>query len=413
MKRRVVVTGMGAIASLGFDKETIWRNILANKSGIATIKNFDPSNLKVRFAGEVRDFKPEEKMDPKHVKRMDRCVQFAMWSTKEAIEDAVIDLEKLDRNRIGIIVGSGIGGLNTWEYEHVKFLQQGPARVSPLLIPMMIADMTSGMVSILLGLKGPNYTTVSACASGAHAIGNSYRIISYGDADMIITGGAEAPITAFALSGFANMRALSMRNEEPEKASRPFDKNRDGFVMGEGAGILILEELEHAKRRGARIYCEIVGYGMTGDGYHMTAPAPEGDGAYRAMLAALEENKTPREDITYINAHGTSTELNDKFEVMAIKKIFGSQAKKLIINSTKSLVGHLLGAAGGIELIVTILSIRDKIVHKTLNLDEPDPEFDLDFVRDGPRKVDIKGALSNSFGFGGHNAVIVVRRFEE
>ncbi|MEO0225635.1 MAG: beta-ketoacyl-ACP synthase II, partial [candidate division WOR-3 bacterium] len=293
MKRRVVITGLGAICCLGQDKETFWQNILKGKSGITRMTNIDTTNLKVKIGGEVRDFKPDQRFDPKEVRRMDRCVQFAMWATAEAIADAGLDFDKLDRTRVGVIIGSGIGGISIWEVEHVKFLQQGPARVSPLLIPMMISDMTSGMVSIHWGLKGPNYTTTSACASGAHAIGDSYRLIAYGDADLIISGGSEAPSTPFAVSGFANMRALSQRNDEPEKASRPFDRDRDGFVMSEGAGIVILEELEHALRRNARIYCEVVGYGMTGDGFHITAPAPEGEGAYRAMRRALEENNIP------------------------------------------------------------------------------------------------------------------------
>ncbi len=413
MKRRVVVTGLGAICSLGQDRETIWQNILAGKSGITTMTNIDPANLKVKIAGEVKDFRPETKFDPKELKRMDRVVQFAMWASHEAIQDAGLDFEKIDRTRTGVIIGSGIGGIAVWESEHTKFIQQGPGRVSPFLIPMMISDMTSGMVSIHWKLGGPNFTVTSACASGAHSIGESYRLIAYGDAEVIITGGAEAPITMFAVSGFANMRALSQRNDEPQKASRPFDKDRDGFVIGEGSAIIVVEELEHALHRGARIYGEIIGYGMSGDGFHITAPAPGGEGAYRAMKQALADNNTPLTEVNYINAHGTSTELNDRYEVLAIKNLFGDHAKQIAINSTKSMTGHLLGAAGAIELTVTLLSIRDGIVHQSVNLDEVEAGFDLDFVRGGPRKLEVKVAVSNSFGFGGHNAVLAVRRFDK
>ncbi|MEO0189812.1 MAG: beta-ketoacyl-ACP synthase II, partial [candidate division WOR-3 bacterium] len=365
--KRVVVTGLGAITPLGNDLKSTWENMLQGKSGIDLIKSFDTSNHTVKIAGEVKDFRPEQKIDPKILKRLDRCVQLCLWATIEAVEDAKIDFEKFDKTDIGVIIGSGIGGLLTWEEQHIKFMSQGPSRVSPFLIPMMIADMTSGYVAIYYGLKGPNYTTVSACASGAHAIGTAFREIKLGNATMVITGGAEAPITPFALAGFSNMRALSRRNDEPQKASRPFDRARDGFVMAEGAAILILEELEFAKKRGAKIYAEIVGFGATGDGYHITAPSPDGEGARRSMERAIREAGCRKEEIQYINAHGTSTDLNDKFEAKAIKDLFGSYASNIAINSTKSMIGHALGAAGAIESAVTVLSIYHKIIHPTIN----------------------------------------------
>jgi len=408
--RRVVVTGIGAITPLGNDVKTTWKRLLEGDSGIDRIQSFDTSSHTVKIAGEVKDFRPEERIPPKSVRRLDRCVQFALWSAIEAVEDAEIDFAKYDPDRIGVIIGSGIGGLSTWEAEHTKFLNQGPSRVSPFLIPMMISDMTAGYVSIHWGLKGPNYTTVSACASGAHAIGNAFRSVKYGDADVVVTGGAEASITPFALAGFSNMRALSRRNDEPQKASRPFDKMRDGFVIAEGAGTLIVEELEFAQKRGAKIYCEICGYGATGDGFHITAPAPEGEGARRSMARAVRESGCQLEDIDYINTHGTSTELNDKYEAKAIKELFGTHAKKLVLNATKSMIGHGLGAAGAVEAIVTLLSIRDQIVHPTLNLEEPDPECEgLDLVRGQSRRSQIKYALTNSLGFGGHNVTLCMK----
>ncbi len=404
---------MGAITPLGNDMETTWKKLLNGESGIDLIKSFDTSRHTVKIAGEVKDFHPEEKISPKTLRRLDRCVQLCLWAAIDAVEDAGIEFENYDRNRIGTIIGIGIGGLLTWETEHTKFINQGPSRVSPFLIPMMIPDMTAGYVSIHWGLKGPNYTTTSACASGAHAIGDAFRAIKYGDADVMVAGGTEAPITGFALAGFSNMRALSRRNDEPQKASRPFDKARDGFVMAEGAGILILEELEFARRRNARIYAEICGFGATGDGYHITAPAPEGEGARRAMQRAIDEAGCNIEEIDYINAHGTSTELNDKLEAIAIKNLFGDHAKNLVINSTKSMIGHSLGAAGAIEAVVCVLSIRDGKVHPTINLEDPDPEcVELDFVPDGAKELKINYVLSNSLGFGGHNVSLCFRRFE-
>ena len=409
--RRAVVTGIGAITSLGFDARSTWQGLLEGKSGVSRIKNFDISDLQVKIAAEVHDFHPEERIPPKQVKRMDRCTQFALWATMEAVEDAGLDFDKIDRKRVGVIIGSGIGGLITLEREHEKFLKHGPRRVSPLLIPMMIADMPSGQVSIYYNLGGPNYCTVSACASGAHAIGDALEMIRRGSADVMITGGTEAPLTRFSISGFAQMRALSTRNDEPEKASRPFDKERDGFVMGEGCGILILEELEHARKRGAGIYCELAGFGATGDGYHITAPDPDGDGGYRGMVMAVEDGGISPDEVDYINAHGTSTPLNDKIETMIIKRLLGDRAREVPISATKSMIGHLLGAAGGVESVVTVLSIFDGKIHPTINLVNPDPECDLDYCSEGAREKDIRVALSNSLGFGGHNATITFRKF--
>ena len=412
--KRVVITGLGAITPLGNDVKTTWNNMLQGRSGIDLIKSFDTSKHTVKIAGEVKDFQPETKLDPKVIKRLDRCVQLCLWAALESVADAQIDFEKYDKTDIGVILGSGIGGLLTWEEEHTKFMNQGPARVSPFLIPMMIPDMTSGYVAIHYGLKGPNYTTVSACASGAHAIGTAFREIKLGNASVVVTGGAEAPVTPFALAGFSNMRALSRRNDEPQKACRPFDKDRDGFVMAEGAAVLILEELEFAKRRGARIYAEIVGFGATGDGYHITAPSPEGEGARRSMERAIKEAGCQKEQIDYINTHGTSTDLNDKFEARAIKDLFGTHAAKIMLNSTKSMIGHTLGAAGAIEAVVTVLSIYEQILHPSVNLENPDPECEgLNFVVKESRKAKIDYALSNSLGFGGHNATICFKRYTE
>lgn len=409
--RRVVVTGFGAVTPLGNDVATTWDGLLKGRSGIDRIASFDTSRHTVKIAGEVKEFDPEQKIPPKSAKRLDRCVQLALWAAIEAVEAAGIDFTQYDPDRVGVIIGSGIGGLQTWETEYTKFIEQGPGRVSPFLIPMMICDMTSGYVSIHWGLKGPNYTTVSACASGAHAIGDSFRAIKYGDADVMVTGGAEASVTPFSLAGFSNMRALSRRNDEPQKASRPFDRARDGFVIAEGAAALVLEELESARRRGATIYCEIAGFGATGDGYHITAPAPEGEGARRSMARAMKEAGCRIEDVEFINTHGTSTELNDKYEARAIKDLFGAHAGRLVLNATKSMLGHSLGAAGAIEAVVTILSIVHGVVHPTLNLEDPDPECaGLDIVTREARPLTIGHALSNSLGFGGHNATICFKR---
>ncbi len=409
---RVVITGFGAITPLGHDTKETWVNILAGKSGINLIKAFDTSKHTVKIAGEISDFQPETRVGPKALKRLDRCVQLSLWATIEAVEDAEIDFTQYDRGRIGVIIGSGIGGLSTWEREFTKFMEGGPARVSPFLIPMMIPDMTAGYVAIHYGLGGPNYSTVSACASGAHAIGVAFRTIKYGDAEVMVAGGAEAPVTPFALAGFSNMRALSRRNDTPQKASRPFDKARDGFVMSEGAATLILEDLEFAKKRGARIYGEIVGFGATGDGYHITAPAPNGEGARRSMERAIDEAGCVKEDIDYLNTHGTSTELNDKFEIIATKDLFGTHAKDLVINATKSMLGHTLGAAGAIEAMVVLFSIRDNVIHQSINLEDPLDEADgLEIVSGESRKAVVDYALSNSLGFGGHNATLCFKRY--
>jgi len=410
--KRVVVTGLGAITPIGNDVRTTWDNLIAGKSGIDLIKSFDTSQHTVKIAGEIKDFQPETRIEPKSLKRLDRCVQLSLWATIEAVEDAKLDFNVCDKSRVGVIIGSGIGGLATWEREHTKFIERGPSKVSPFLIPMMIPDMTSGYIAIYYNLGGPNYSTVSACASGAHAIGDAFRAIRNGDADIMISGGAEASVTPFALAGFSNMRALSRRNDDPQKASRPFDKARDGFVLAEGAATLILEEMEMAKKRGAKIYGEIVGFGATGDGYHITAPAPEGEGARRAMARAIQEAGCKVGDIDYLNTHGTSTELNDKYEMVATKNLFADHSKTLLINATKSMIGHTLGAAGAIEAFVVLYSIEHGLVHKTINLDDPiDEAAGLDIVISEPRKVTINYALSNSLGFGGHNATLCYKSY--
>lgn len=412
MERKVVITGLGLITPGGNDVKTAWQNLLKGKSGISRISRFDPSPFPVQIAGEIKDFNPTDKLDPKLAKRTDRFSQYALWATIEAVEDAGLNFDSLNRDNIGVVVGSGMGGLETWENEHKKFLSKGPSRVSPLLVPMMIPDMAAGQIAILYKVRGPNFATEAACASGAYSIGEAFRLIKNGDADVIIAGGTEAPVTAFSITAFSNMRALSKRNNEPEKASRPFDKDRDGFVVSEGAGIVILEGLEHALKRGAKIYGELCGYGASGDGYHLTAPDPEGDGAYIAMENAIEESGISKGEIDYINAHGTSTILNDITETKAIKRLFKDQAKKIAISSTKSMLGHTLGAAGAIECIVTVLSIYHQRVHPTLNLENPDPECDLDYVPGKERELKIRYALSNSLGFGGHNSTLIVGKYD-
>jgi len=412
MDRRVVVTGTGLISALGQDASSNWQGLLAGENGIDKITNFDPSELPVQISAEVKDFDPSERIDFKKAKRMDRFCQFALWASQEAVSDSGIDFEKENPDRSGVIVGVGIGGIKIWEQELEKFLNQGPRRVSPMLIPMMIPDMASGLISIEFGIRGPNFCSVSACASGAHAVGTSFELIKQGKADLMVTGGTEAAITACSVAAFSNMRAISRRNDEPARASRPFDADRDGFVMGEGSGILILEELEHARKRGAAIYAELVGYGLSGDAYHMTAPDPEGRGPRLAMKMALEEAELNTEDVDYVNAHGTSTELNDKMETMAIRKVFDQHADKLWISSTKSMIGHLLGGAGGAEAVVSILSIRDGKVHPTRNLEKPGEGCDLDYIPGQAREKKIGVAISNSFGFGGHNVTLAFKGFE-
>jgi 3-oxoacyl-[acyl-carrier-protein] synthase II len=409
--RRVVVTGLGVVSPLGSEVDTFWTRLLAGESGIGPVTRFDISKYDTRIGGEVRDFRAEDVLDKKDIRRSDLFVQYAIGAAAQATKQAGVSAETVDPNRWGVVVGSGIGGIATFEDQHRALLEKGPSRVSPFFIPMMISDMASGQVSIQLGAKGPNYCTVSACSSGAHAVGDAFRIIQNDDADVMIAGGAEAPITPVSFAGFCSMKAMSTRNDEPHKASRPFDAQRDGFVMGEGAGILVLEELEHARRRGVKILAEVVGYGATGDAHHMTAPAPEGEGAARAMRAAIRDSGLPLETFGYLNAHGTSTQLNDKFETQAIKSVFGDQAKKLPVSSTKSMTGHLLGAAGGLETIICVLALERQKLPPTINYDTPDPDCDLDYVPNTARAVELQAALSNSLGFGGHNVTLALSRF--
>jgi 3-oxoacyl-[acyl-carrier-protein] synthase II len=412
MTRRVVVTGVGALTPLGLDRETTWSNLVAGKSAAATIKQFDASGYPVRIACELPGFDAEAFIDKREARKMDPCTRYAVAASLMAWKDSGIAGGAFDPDRAGVIIGAGVGGIQTLEQQHTVLMEKGPRRISPFFIPMLIADMPSGMVSIALGLKGPNFATVSACASGAHAAGVALRTIREGDADIVVTGGTEAAVCPMSVAGFAAMNAISARNDEPERASRPFDKDRDGFVLGEGAGVVVLEELEHARRRRARIYAEVVGYGATGDAFHMTAPAPDGEGPARAMRAALADGRIDPGEVEYINAHGTSTPLNDKIETAAIKAVFGDHARRLAISSTKSMIGHLLGAAGGVELIFTVLTLDEGVIPPTINYETPDPECDLDYVPNQAREARITHALTNSFGFGGHNAVLAVRRFE-
>jgi 3-oxoacyl-[acyl-carrier-protein] synthase II len=406
---RVFVTGVGAVTPLGNDVETTWKQLLDGQSGAGPITRFDTTGYDVRFACEVKEFSPEGVIDRKDAKRMDRFVQFAVVAAAEALRSAQLDLESANRDRIGVLIGSGIGGMETFETQHTALMTKGPGRVSPFFIPMMISDMGPGQVSIQFGLRGPNFSTVSACASGAHAIGEALRLIRAGDADVMVVGGSEATITPMALAGFANARALSTRNDDPTRASRPFDKDRDGFVIGEGAGMLILEREDHARRRGAPLICELAGYGATGDAYHMTAPCVDGNGAARAMVRALEDGRTSLEDVHVINAHGTSTPAGDPIEVTAVKTVFGEHARQLVMNSTKSMTGHLLGAAGGLEAVITALTLARGVVPPTINLENPDPQCDLDFVPHRARALHARAALSNSFGFGGHNVALLMK----
>jgi 3-oxoacyl-[acyl-carrier-protein] synthase II len=405
---------MGMISPVGNDVATTWRALLAGESGAANITKFDASTWPVRFACEVKGFDPLQYMDRKEAKRADHYTQYAMAASVQAMKEAGLEngSANVDLERMGVIIGSGIGGLKSFEEEHDVYRERGQSKISPFFIPKFIADIAAGIVSMRFGAKGPNYATVSACATSAHAIGDAFRTIQYGDADVMITGGSEATVTPMAIGGFANMRALSERNDSPESASRPFDATRDGFVMGEGAGIVILEELEHAKKRGAQILGEIVGYGATGDAYHLTAPAPEGEGAQRAMRRALSDAKLDVTDIQYINAHGTSTPANDLNETKAIKAVFGDAAKSVHVSSTKSATGHMLGAAGAVEFIICALAIRDCVVPPTINYQNPDPELDLNYTANKAAQRDVRAALSNSFGFGGHNVALAVKRFE-
>ncbi|MDU0201391.1 MULTISPECIES: beta-ketoacyl-ACP synthase II [Paenibacillus] len=409
--KRVVITGMGVVTALGQDLDTFWGNLTAGKSGVSLIENFDVSEYPTRIAAEVKDFNIEDYVDRKESRRMDRFVQFAVAGALNALKDANLNLkEDTDPERVGVSVGSGIGGLNTWEEQHRILLEKGPKRVSPFFIPMMIANMASGHISMVTGAKGPNSTAVTACATGTHSIGDSFKMIQRGDADVMICGGAEATITPIGVAGFCALRAMSTRNDEPHLASRPFDTDRDGFVMGEGSGVLILESLEHAEQRGARIYAEVIGYGMSGDAYHMTDPDP--DGAARCMVKAIKDAGISPDEITYINAHGTSTPVGDKSETTAIKKALGDHAYKVAVSSTKSMTGHLLGAAGGVEAVICGLTIANSLIAPTINLVNQDPECDLDYVPNQARQAKVDIAMSNSFGFGGHNATIIMKRFQ-
>ncbi|WP_058303883.1 beta-ketoacyl-ACP synthase II [Gorillibacterium timonense] len=411
MSRRVVVTGMGVVTALGHDIETFWSNLLAGKSGVSLIESFDVSEYPTKIAASIKDFNPEDYFERRDLKRMDRFVQFAGAASLLALKDADLRIgENADAEMTGVYIGSGIGGLSTWEEQHTILMEKGPKRISPFFIPMMIANMGSGQVSILTGAKGPNSTAVTACATGTNAIGDSLRLIQRGDADVMICGGSEATVTPMGVGGFCALRAMSTRNDEPERASRPFDKDRDGFVMGEGAGILILEELEHALARGARIYAEVAGYGMSSDAHHMTDPSPGGEGAARCMKRALKDAGIAPEEVGYINAHGTSTGVGDIAESQGIKAAFGEAVPP--VSSTKSMTGHMLGAAGGVEAIICALAVQDGKLPPTINLENPDPECDLDYIPNEFRTADIQYALSNSFGFGGHNATIIMKKYE-
>jgi 3-oxoacyl-[acyl-carrier-protein] synthase II len=403
---------MGALTPLGLDVQTFWDGLVAGRSGCTEIRSFDASGFSVRIACELPGFDPAQFMDKREIRKMDPVTWYAVAAAQMAWNDAGLEEGGATPERTGVVIGTGVGGIQTLEDQHTVLMEKGPRRISPFFIPMLIADMPSGMVSIRFGLKGPNYATVSACASGAHAIGSAFRAIRDGDADMMVTGGTEAAVCPLSVGGFANMKAISARNDEPEKASRPFDRERDGFVLGEGAGIIVLEELEHARSRGAAIRAEMVGYGATGDAYHMTAPAPEGEGMARAMSEALAIGGLAPSDVQYVNAHGTSTPPNDKLETAALHTVFGDHASELAVSSTKSMTGHLLGAAGGIEFIATVLTMEKGIIPPTINYETPDPECDLDYVPNQAREAEVTCALSNSFGFGGHNAVIALRRFD-
>ena len=413
-RRRVVVTGMGVVSPVGIGVDAFWNALLSGKSGVTPITEFDATDFPVKIAGEVKDFDPVKYVgDKKTVRHMDRNAQFAVAAAKMAVEDAKLDMSVEDPNRVGTIIGTGIGGIKTMEDTVERIEKRGPGKVNPFAVPMMIANMASGMVSITFGLHGPVLTDVTACASGNNALGRATRMIQWGDADVMFAGGTEAAVAKTPMAGFAAMHALSSRECPPEEASCPFDVRRDGFVLGEGSGVLILEELEHAKKRGAHIYAEVIGYGTNGDAYHITAPRPGGELAARCMKNAIADAGISPEDIDYINAHGTSTGLNDKNETKAIKEVLGQHAYDIVVNYTKSMTGHLLGAAGAIEAVVCVLSIMNNKVHQTLNLQTPDPECDLHYAAEGPedRKVDV--TMSNAFGFGGHNAVVIMRRYEE
>ncbi len=409
---RVVVTGMGAVTPIGIGIESFWENLVRGKNGIRRITFFDTKGFNSQIAGEVPDFDPLKYMDKKDAKRLVRFIQFAIAASKMALEDAGLLISEQNADDIGVLIGSGIGGIGFLEEQARALHEKGPGRVSPFCVPWMITNMAAGMVAIATGAKGPNSCVTTACATGTHSIGDAFRILQRGEAVAMLAGGSEASIVPIGIASFCATKALSTRNDSPEKASRPFDKERDGFVMGEGAGVVVLETLEHAQKRGAKIHAEVVGYGMSGDAYHITAPAPEGKGAVRAILRALKDAGLAPEDIHYINAHGTSTQLNDKFETVAIKKVFGEGARKVAISSTKSMIGHLLGAAGAVEFIATVLAMQKDTVPPTINYEVPDPECDLDYTPNKARPLKISTAMSNSFGFGGHNAILIVKKFK-
>src|SRR6266436_3690642 len=410
-KRRVVMTGAGAVTPVGNTAEEFWASLLAGRSGIGPITRFDASQMPTRIAGEIKGFDPLKYIDKKDDRKFDRFLKYAVACAVLAVEDAGLKTDRVDATRFGVLVGSGIGGIETLLEQYAILTEKGPDRVSPFFVPMIIVNMASGVISMRFGAKGPNSSVVTACATGNHAIGEAMRIIERGDADVMIAGGSEAIIVPLTIAGFSQMKAMSTRNDEPTKASRPFDAGRDGFVCGEGGGLVVLESLEHARQRDARIYAEMVGYGMTGDAHHMTAPDPEGDGAARAMAAALRDGGLEPTTVGYINAHGTSTPYNDRFETLAIKRVFGDHARRLAISSTKSMTGHMLGAAGGVEAIATALALHHGVLPPTINYETPDPDCDLDYVPNQARKHDVEVALSNAFGFGGTNATLAFRTF--
>ena len=412
-ERRVVVTGLGMITPLGIGVESSWEALIAGRSGIDRITQFDASAYPTQIAGEVKGFNPEDWIEPKEVKKMDRFTHLAIAASQMAVDDSGLKVTSDNAERVGVIVGAGMGGLPAIEHYCKVLLERGPRRITPFFIPMVIINLAAGHISMRFGAKGPNSAACTACATGSHSIGDAFRIIARGDADVMIAGGTESVIAPLGIGGFNAMKALSTRNDEPARASRPYDRDRDGFVMGEGAGIIVLESMEHAKARGARIYAELSGFGMTSDAYHMTSPAPEGEGAARCMKLALKDAGMEPAEVSYINTHGTSTKAGDELETMAIKNVFGDHSRALAISSTKSMTGHLLGAAGGVEAVVSVLTIRDGVVPPTINIDNPDPECDLDYVPHKARKVDVKAALSNSFGFGGTNACLLFKRFTD
>jgi len=410
--RRVVITGLGVVTPLGHRPDVFWKNLIAGQCGIDRIHSFDPSPFDTQIAAEVKHFDPTPAFpSPKEIRRTDRYSQFGVYAGHQALLDSGLDLEKENRDEIGVIIGSGIGGLSTTTGQLEILRDRGPGRLSPFMIPMLISNMASGLVSMFYGLRGPNFATCSACATANHAIGEAWRAIKMGDAQIMFAGGAEAAIVPIGIGGFCAMKAMSRRNDDPQRASRPFDQERDGFIMGEGAGVIVLEELEHARKRGAKIYCEVVGYGNTADAYHLTAPAPDGEGAVRCMKMAMNNGRLKIEDVSYINAHGTSTPQGDVCETQAIKTVFGSQAKKVAVSSTKGATGHMLGAAGAVEMTVCALAIKHGVVPPTINLQVPDPECDLDYVPNTARKLKVNVIINNSFGFGGHNASIAAKKF--